>query len=249
MYTCLKGFKLLILNNNYFFLRERATTDRQYSNHVYTLDSDQTPYEENSPDNSRPNILDINLHHGRAPGFEQGDSGQAQLEEFARTLEASSDIVLEVSTACNVDTALHAEMAHSDVDKPSDIEYPPYEKIAADVVPNSKPVSDDLTSCNILHNGPESDPGLTNDSKQDIYEEITLNPVLNSEPFLRDCTAETTNGDGYVPPVSANALEPVEIEETSNEVVAEEEQGPDVYHRYENIKFYNSQRRNEDGHK
>ena len=158
---------------------------------------------------------------------------------------------MEVLTACNIDTAFHNE-PHSDVNKTNDIENASYEETSVNVDSDSNSVSNDLTSCNDhtnFQNGTNSDLDQSVDSEQGRYEEIVINPILNSQPHLRNRTDETATGDSYVSPVSLNVLDLVAKEETSNKVELEKEQRPDVYDRYSYVKFGNSPKIKEDGHK
>ena len=217
---------------------EQDPDDIHHSHQTYAFDNDQSLYEEYSPNNSRPTVLDADIHNGRTSGLEQADD-----PEQAQEVELSNNLVMEVLTACNVDvdTAFHNE-PHFDINKTNDIEHAPYQEMSVNVDSKSKSVCNDLTSCNVhttFHNGTNSD--LVVDSEQGLYEEMT-------QPVFINRTDETATGDSYVPPVSLNVFKPVGEEETSNEVVSEKEQGPDVYHPYEYYEFLNSQKINKDEH-
>nr|XP_022305260.1 uncharacterized protein LOC111112171 isoform X2 [Crassostrea virginica] len=230
-------------------VREEQTPhndDIHHSHQTYAFDNDQSLYEDYSPNNSRPTVIDADIHNGGASAFEEVDDPEQALEG-----KLANNLVMEVLTACNVDTAFHNE-PHSDVHKTNDIENASYEETSVNVDSDSKSVYNDLTSCNVhttFQIGTNSDLEQSYDSEQGRYEEIAINPVLNSQPVLRNRTDETATGDSYVPPVSLNVLDLVAKEETSNKVELEKEQRPDVYHRYSYVKFGNSPKIKEDGHK
>ena len=78
--------------------------DIHHSHQTYAFDNDQSLYEDYSPNNSRPTVLDADIHNGRTSAFEEVDDPEQALEG-----KLANNLVMEVLTACNVDKAFHNE--------------------------------------------------------------------------------------------------------------------------------------------